>query len=198
MKTVKKNIQIIHYNNTDKNKTLKENYAKYFKEINFEFMSLGTPKPNGVIEQLFATLHYWIQVMMSQAILYENLKTGLWPKCGATATKLENRNAILRQILKYFSRYGSCTHYCYRKIKSGISSNDVHVPRLLKTHTGDAYRMLNLHTKHIVLIGDIIWMNKTYVDDISNKENTRAKTSILQYGDNSYNWAHVRIDPINT
>ena len=31
-----------------------------------------------------------------------------------------------------------------------------------QNHTGGTYRMLNLHTKHIVLSRDIIWIKKNY------------------------------------
>ena len=36
---------------------MKENYAKHFKEVNFEFMSSGTPQKTEVIEQGFDTLY---------------------------------------------------------------------------------------------------------------------------------------------
>ena len=46
--------------NSVKNKTLKENYAIIFGEINFEFTSPRTPQKNGVIERVFATIYSWM------------------------------------------------------------------------------------------------------------------------------------------
>ena len=53
-------------------------------------MSPGTPQQNSAVNWGFITLYSQMRVMMAQAGKYENLKTGLWPKCAATATKLEN------------------------------------------------------------------------------------------------------------
>ena len=87
---MKKNVKIIHLENAGENKTLKESCAKTFEEINFEFTSPGIPQRNGIIERVFATTYSWMRVMMPHLGLNENLKTGIWTKCVATATKLEN------------------------------------------------------------------------------------------------------------
>ena len=42
------------------------------------------------------------------------------------------------------------------------------------------YRMLQLCTKRIVLSLNIIWLNKTYDEEISRKENTKVNSYILQ------------------
>ena len=73
-----------------KNKTLEENCAKQFKEINFEFMSTWNSQKNGVIEWGFDTIYSCMGTMMEQSGLHENIKTGIWTKCAATSTKLEN------------------------------------------------------------------------------------------------------------
>ena len=65
-----------------------------------------------------------------------------------------------------------------------------------QNNTGRTYRMLNIRTKRMVLIRDIIWLDKTYGKYVSRKENTKADTYILQDEDDSYNWAHVKIDPV--
>ena len=90
MKTMKKNVKIVCCDNTGKNKTLEENSANNFEEIKCEFMSPRTRQKNGVVERGFATLYYRMRAMMAHAGLHENLKTGLWPECAATATKIEN------------------------------------------------------------------------------------------------------------
>ena len=89
MKIMKKNHRIFFCENASEDKTLKENYA-ILEEINFEFKSPGTPQKNEVILWGLATLYSWMRTMMAHAILYDNIKTGLWSKCAATATKLQN------------------------------------------------------------------------------------------------------------
>ena len=73
----------------------------------------------------------------------------------------------------------------------------MHVPRLFKNHTNVTYQIINLHTKDIVLIRDIIWLDKTHRYNVSIKENTKANAYIIQDEDESYNWAHVKPNPVN-
>ena len=57
-----------------------------------------------------------------------------------------------------------------------------------KNNTGVTYHMLNLRTKFIVLIYDIIWLNKTYSDYVSIKEYTKADNYILKNEYDSDKW----------
>ena len=109
MNNTKKNVKIICYDNVGEKNTLKENCAKNSEDIKFEFTSPGTPQKNGVVEQGFATLYASMHTMMEHAELNEKLKTVLWPKCAATATKLENimvnppkENAHMRSSLEKY------------------------------------------------------------------------------------------------
>ena len=70
--------------------SIEENCAKHFKEVNFEFMSSGTPQKTEAIEQGFASLYYQMCKMVAHVVLNENIKTGLCTKCVETVTKLEN------------------------------------------------------------------------------------------------------------
>ena len=90
MKTMKKNLKIIFCENAGENKTLEENCMNNSEAIKFEFTSADTSQQNGTVEQKFATLYSWMCAMMVHTGLHENLKNGLWIKCVATATKLEN------------------------------------------------------------------------------------------------------------
>ena len=45
---------------------------------------------NGIQKWGFATIYSHMRTMMTNAEIHENLNTGLWNKCVATATKLEN------------------------------------------------------------------------------------------------------------
>ena len=77
MKNMKKDVKIIHCDNSGKNKTFEENSAKTFEEINFELISPGTPQKVCVVEPEFATLYSQIHAMMAHVGLHENLKTGI-------------------------------------------------------------------------------------------------------------------------
>ena len=39
---------------------------------------------------------------------------------------------------------------------------------------------------------------KTYSEYISRKEKTKATSYILQDEENSFNWDHIKMDPVNT
>ena len=67
----------------------------------------------------------------------------------------------------------------------------------VKNHTGGTHHMLNLLTKHNILSHDVIWLIKTYVEYVSQKENTNTDTYILQDKDDPNNWAHIKIDLFN-
>ena len=56
--------------------------------------------------------------------------------------------------------------------------------------------MLNLRMKSIMLIRDVIWMNKTHVEYASIKEGTKETIHILQDEYESYNWGHVKMDTV--
>ena len=107
------------------------------------------------------------------------------------------KNSRLRKTFKDFWRNGSCTQYRYRKIKAGRSMKDVHVPRLCAKLYWRYIPHVNLGTNFIALSRDVIWINKTYVEYVSRKENTKEDTYTLQDEDKSYNWAHIQINPVN-
>ena len=67
-----------------------------------------------------------------------------------------------------------------------------------KKDTGSKYRMLNLHTKRIVLIRNVIWQTKTYGKYVSIQEYTMADNYILRDEEYSNKQAHVKIYPIKT
>ena len=43
-----------------------------------------------MVEQESTTLYSYMRGFMAHVGLHENLKTGIWTECSATATKLEN------------------------------------------------------------------------------------------------------------
>ena len=58
--------------------------------------------------------------------------------------------------------------------------------------------MLNIQPKHILLICNIIWINKTCGEYISKSEQTRFDSYTLQDEYKSYKWAHVNIYPVKS
>ena len=66
----------------------------------------------------------------------------------------------------------------------------------VKNNTGGTLCMLNLRTKCMVLICDVIWILKTYIWYVSRKQHTKEDNYILQDENNYYNLAHVKVDPI--
>ena len=65
-----------------------------------------------------------------------------------------------------------------------------------QNHADGTYCKLNICTKCIVLSPDVIWLNKTYGEYVSRKENTKVDTYILKDEYESYNWYHILIDPL--
>ena len=90
--------------------------------------------------------------MIDHVGIHENFKTGLWPECMSTATKIENmmvnphkenarsrssmENYRLQKTLKDFSINGSCTRYHQRKIQARKLRNDLgYAKNILVIHT---------------------------------------------------------------
>ena len=57
--------------------------------------------------------------------------------------------------------------------------------------------MFDLCTNFIVLIHDIIWINKTCGEYISRTEHSKYDSYIIQDEGKSDKWAHINIDPLN-
>ena len=90
MKYYDENVKTYAVTTQEKKILLEENCAKIFEEISFEITSSGTPQQNGVVEQGFNVLYFWMRAMMVKSRLHENLNTGLWYKYTVTTTKIEN------------------------------------------------------------------------------------------------------------
>ena len=58
--------------------------------------------------------------------------------------------------------------------------------------------MLNIRTKHIVLISDVICLNKTHGEYVSKRETTKETSYIRQDEDDYDKWDYVKMDPVNT
>ena len=56
--------------------------------------------------------------------------------------------------------------------------------------------ILNIYTKNIVQIHDVICMNKTYGKYTSRQKHTKADSYILQYEEKYNNWDNIEIYPV--
>ena len=76
---------------------------------------------------------------------------------------------------KFYGKISDYTKYLSNFVEMGVIRSIATVKEKLEyqlkacmflgyvqNHTGGTYRMLNLHTKHIVLSRDIIWIKKNY------------------------------------
>ena len=132
-----------------------------------------------MVERLFATIYSQMRAMVTHTGLHENFKTGIWPECAATATKLENIMIKTHEEKyaheKFYGKISDYTKYLSNFVEMGVIRSIATVKEKLEyqlkacmflgyvqNHTGGTYRMLNLHTKHIVLSRDIIWIKKNY------------------------------------
>jgi hypothetical protein len=58
--------------------------------IQFEYLSPGTPQFNGIVEQKFATLYNKVRAMLNSAGLLGTIRKGLWTEAAKTATDIDN------------------------------------------------------------------------------------------------------------
>ena len=152
--------------------------------------------------------------MMAHAEINEKLNNGLWIKCAATATKLENIMVNPHKEKRAYEKlYGEITDYAkYLRTfgEVGVVHSIATIEKKLEdqgmaciflyyaqNHNDGTYHMLNLSTRRIVLRCDVIWIKNT-TESTYQEKNTKASTYILQYKEESYNWAHVKIDPVKT
>ena len=86
----------------------------------------------------------------------------------------------------------------HNKSQSRILRNDIHVPRLCTKPYG-WYILHVKYTHETYRTRPRCHMDKkTYSEYISRKENTKATSYILQDEENSFNWDHIKMDPVNT
>ena len=79
------------------------------------------------------------------------------------------KNSRPRKTLKEFSIYAILCSIDIVKFNIKYQEMACMLIGYVKNYTIGTYRMLNLRTKHIILIRDIIWLNKTYGEYVSRK-----------------------------
>ena len=146
--------------------------------------------------------------------LHENLKTGIWPKCAATATKIENiavnphkekfaHEKFYKKMpdyKKYFRTFGEMVvvrSIATVKAKLEDLVNMCMFLGYAQYYTVGTSHMLNIRTKYIILSHDVIFSNKTYGEYVSRKENTKSDSYILKNKYDYYKRDHIKIDPVN-
>jgi hypothetical protein len=58
--------------------------------ITFEYISVGSPQYNGVVERALAILYGMVHSMLNAAKVPTHLHHGVWPEAAHTATELKN------------------------------------------------------------------------------------------------------------
>ena len=111
--------------------------------------------------------------------IHENLKTGLWPECASTTTKLENIVVNPHEEKcaheNFYGKIPDYTKYSRTLGEMGVVRSIATIKAKMvclgktymflgyvKHHLGGTYCILNICTKRIILIHDVIWLNKTY------------------------------------
>jgi hypothetical protein len=56
----------------------------------FEYISVGSPQYNGVVERAFATLYGMVRSMLNAAKVPTHLCHGVWPEAACTTAELKN------------------------------------------------------------------------------------------------------------
>ena len=180
-KSIKKhNIEIkrIRLDNSGANRSLQKECDKANMGITFEFTALGTPQQNSVAERRIPTLMGRARAMLIQAGIESKYKGEFWCEVITTATKLDNimvrpertkpphtlfygEDAKYTRSLRTFEEMAVIAIHEGKKMRSKLDDRGktcIFVA-YADDDTKDVYRLLNIHTKWIVLSRDVRWLN---------------------------------------
>ena len=79
--------------------------------INNRSTSLRNPQKTSISEWVFAILYSWMCTTMTHVGMHENLNTGMWHECVATANKLRIIMTNSNEENVYEKLYGSMPEY---------------------------------------------------------------------------------------
>jgi hypothetical protein len=187
-------IKYIRLDNSGENKSLEHLCKATALQIQFEYTSPGTPQYHGRVERKFATLYGKIRTILDTTETPEHIRKGLWAEAANWVTHIENCIVTsTKRVPSYVQFYGKppniSTHQfgeigivanTQQQIKEKLTNRGIACMNLglAPNHSTDVYRMLNLHTKHVLMSRDITWLNQTYgkwknlsVDQISKFNN---------------------------
>jgi Reverse transcriptase (RNA-dependent DNA polymerase) len=187
-------IKYIRLDNSGENKSLEHLCKATTLQIQFEYTSPGTPQYNGRVERKFATLYGKIRSVLNSTETPEDIRKGLWAEAANWVTHIENCVVTsTKTVPSYVQFYGKPPNISIhqfgeigivantqQKIKGKLTNRGIACMNLglAPNHSIDVYRMLNLHTKRVLMSRDITWLNQTYgqwknlsVDQISRFNN---------------------------
>ena len=138
-----------------------------------------------------------MSAVIVHAGVYENLTTGTWTKCVAKATKLENIMVNAHKVKWTYTKLNSKMSYYKKSLKTSgemgvlrsiisvkyrIEDQGVIFILLSYTHNNieGTHQIFNICTKCIVSNCEAKWLNKTYDEYVSRKEQTKSDRYILQ------------------
>ena len=75
--------------NAGENEKFKEKLIELGKYIKVEFLALGTPQQNGIVEGAFATMYGRVRAMMNYAEFEGERRKKLWAECAKITTDLD-------------------------------------------------------------------------------------------------------------
>ena len=168
----------IGLDNSGENKSLQQECNKENLGVIFEFTAPGTPQQNSVAERRISMLMGRGRAMLIQAVIDSKGKGEFWCEVISTATKLDN--IMVRperaksphtlfygkdaKYMKYMRTFGEMAVIAIHEGKEMRSKLDNRGKTFMfvgyaEDHAGDVYRLLNIHTKRIIMSRDVRWLN---------------------------------------
>jgi hypothetical protein len=159
----------------------------------FEFTAPYTPQQNGKIERKFATLWNKVRSMLNTAKVPKELRNKLWAQCANHATLLENTLLYPnKQQTPYFFLHNkqppwinnlhifgelAVIHDSAHKIQAKLNNKNTYgmFVGYPLNHSHEVCSFLNIHTKHMKLSRNYIFINHFYGDLMKLKEQELLK-----------------------
>ena len=171
-------IERIRLDNSGENKSLQKECNKENLGVIFEFTAPGTPQQNSVAERRIPMLMGRARAMLMQAGIDSKGKGEFWCEVISTATKLDNimvrpdrtkplytlyynKDAKYMKYMRTFGEMAVVTIHEGEKMRSKLDNRGKTCMFVgyAEDHAGDVYRLLNIHTKRIIMSRDVRWLN---------------------------------------
>ena len=177
-KNYKIEIKRIRLDNSGENKSLQKECDKENLGIIFEFTVPGTPQQNSVAERRIPTLMGEARAMLIQAWIDSKGNGEFWCEVISTATKLDNimvrperakpphtlfygKDAKYMKYMRAFGEMAVVAVYEGKKMRSRLvyRGKTCMFVGYAEDHSGNVYRLLNIHMKRIIMSRDVRWLN---------------------------------------
>ena len=191
----------LRMDNAGENISLKNKLEKEGIDIKIEFTTPNTPEQNGQVERSFATLWGRVRAMLNHSGVTASLRDELWAECASTATKLCNilsrkerkspnemfygKEAIYAKDLRIFGEIGikiSRTVGIPEKILN--KGNECIFLGYEANHPKDAYRVLDLKNKTVMITRNVRWLGRSYGDHFKLDSPKTIQDTELESSDN--------------